>query len=237
MDVRIGCSGYFYRHWRGRFYPADLPMSQWFAFYAQHFRTLELNASFYRFPRPENVRRWMRQAPEGFAYAIKAPRMITHRQRLEGSDAHLAELVRVLAPMGAGLEAVLFQMPPSFHCSPEHVSRVLAALGSVPHAVVEFRHPSWWRQQVIDDIVDAGLVFCSVHAPGLPDDLVTCQGRIYLRMHGVPWYRQDYDERELKRWAERIRRSGASWVRAYFNNDTDAAAPRNAESLAGMLSS
>ncbi|RMG91342.1 MAG: DUF72 domain-containing protein [Zetaproteobacteria bacterium] len=235
MDVRVGCSGYFYRHWRGRFYPAELPTSQWFAFYAQHFRTLELNASFYRFPRPESVQRWLRQAPKGFSYAIKAPRLITHRQRLDGSDHHLAELVQVLAPLGDSLEAVLFQMPPSFHCSPEHLGRVLASLKTVPRAVVEFRHPSWWQESIVDSLDEAGLVFCSVHAPGLPDELVPCQGRIYLRMHGVPRYRQDYDERELGRWAERIRQAGASWVRAYFNNDADAAAPRNAQLLGAML--
>ncbi len=235
MTIHIGCSGYHYRHWRGAFYPPALPVRCWFDYYAGRFRTVELNASFYRFPTPQDARRWRSRAPAGFVYSVKAPRLITHFHRLRGCGEQLSGLVTALSPLGPCLGRVLFQMPASWTFDRERLATLSSALpGELPCAV-EFRDPSWWRPEVVEALSGAGHIFVSVHAPGLPATLVDCAGRVYLRLHGAPWYRQDYTDAELASWAARLRaidvREG--WV--YFNNDADAAAPRNAQRLADML--
>jgi len=235
MKVHIGCSGYYYRHWQGLWYPADISASRWFSFYAAHFDTLEINASFYRFPTASAVARWRAQAPDGFIYTIKAPRLITHRRRFRNCDAQIAVFYRTLSVLGEKLGCVLFQMPPSLHYTPEALERVLSGLDSGFRNVVEFRHQSWWNDTAISAIAGAGAIFCSVHAPGLPDDIICPDGRIYLRLHGVPWYRQDYSEAELAAWAARIRESRGREIWAYFNNDDQAHAPFNALIFRDML--
>ena len=235
MTIRIGCSGYHYRHWRAAFYPQDLPVRRWFDYYAGRFPTVEINASFYRFPTAQDADRWIAQAPEGFVYSIKAPRLITHCHRLRACDELFSGLVAVLSPLGPRLGRVLFQMPATWTFRMERLDTLLSVLpGGLPCAL-EFRDPSWWRPEVIEALSGAGHVFVSVHAPGLPSELVDCAGRVYLRLHGVPWYRQDYSDAELEAWAGRLRAPGLreGWV--YFNNDAAAAAPRNALRLAELL--
>jgi len=233
---RVGTSGYYYRHWAGRFYPADLKTHKWVGFYAERFDTVELNASFYRFPTESAAKRWHAQAPEGFLYAVKAPRLITHLKRFHETEDLMTDLYGVLrGHLGDRLGPVLFQMPPRLHHDPERLEAILAQLDPACVNALEFRHPSWWRADVRRRIAKAGAVFVSVSAPKLPDDLVVSRGRVYLRMHGVPMYRQDYDDAALRRWTERLEKSGAreGWV--YFNNDLDAHAPHNAAALRGLL--
>ena len=235
MGYRIGCSGYFYRHWRGRFYPEELPMNRWFEFYARHFDTVEINASFYRFPTPVSVRRWRKQAPRGFVYAVKAPRLITHLRRFRDCEDPMRQLRQALDELGAALGMVLFQLPPTFDYSEERLERIVTVLPAQLPSAIEFRHASWWREAVWAELDRRGILFCSVHAPALPDELVIVGERLYLRFHGIPWYRHDYSPGEIRDWAERIRRSGVREAWIYFNNDTDAAAPRNALALRSEL--
>ncbi len=235
MRTWVGCSGYFYRHWAGRFYPDGLPMHRWFAHYASVFDTVELNASFYRFPTPAAARRWRRQAPEGFLYAVKAPRVITHLRKLAHCDEHLARLRDALEELGDKLGPVLFQLPPKFEHCDEHLER-LEVLTALPWTVaVEFRHPSWWREDVHRWLDERGLIFVSVDAPELPDRLLPCAQGIYLRMHGRPWYRERYTDDALTRLTRRLKDAAPRRAWIYFNNDHDAAAPDNARTLARML--
>ncbi len=235
MRVRVGCSGYFYRGWAGRWYPEDLPMHRWFSWYAGHFDTVEINASFYRFPTTSGVGRWQRQAPQGFVYSVKAPRLITHIRRFRNCDRPLGDFYDVVAPLADKLGCLLFQMPPSFHYSDENLLRLVQALRPGFRNVVEFRHPSWWRASVYDALEEADVIFCSVHAPRLPQEIVASRGRIYLRLHGDPWYAQLYSEGELRLWAERLLAVAPDEVWVYFNNDTHAAAPVNAEQMRRLL--
>lgn len=235
MGTHVGCSGYYYRHWHGLWYPADLTISHWFSFYAAHFSTLEINASFYRFPTSSAVRRWQVQAPDGFVYTIKAPRLITHRRRFRNCDAQIEDFYRTISGLGEKLGCVLFQMPPSVHYSQEMLALILSRFDAGFRNVVEFRHQSWWNDAAITAVTRAGAIFCSVHASGLPDDIICPDGRIYLRFHGVPWYRQYYSEDELAVWADRVRESRAKEVWAYFNNDHQAFAPANATAFRDML--
>jgi len=235
MLVKTGCSGYYYRGWAGRWYPEGLSAHHRFVWYAEHFDTVEINASFYRFPTDSAVSRWIQQAPDGFIYSIKAPRLITHLKRFHDCARQIADFYEVLAPLGDRLGCLLFQMPPSFQFSEANLDHVLAGLRPGFRNVVEFRHASWWKQKVYQALEQAGAIFCSVHAPQLPDDMIVNHGILYLRMHGDPWYAQRYNERELMHWARRIRAAHPAEAWIYFNNDANAAAPVNAARLHRLL--
>lgn len=233
--VWVGCSGYFYWGWRGRFYPEDAPPSRWFELYAQQFDTVEMNSTFYRFPTESTVKRWLKKAPPNFRFTVKAPRSITHIERM-GESASVARLYAVLRGLGDHLGAVLFQLPPSLHYSPENLERVLRPLEPGFDNALEFRHPSWWREEVYRALDAAGAVFVSVSAPDLPERYLETAGRAYLRFHGRDtWYRYLYTEEELAAWAGRVRAGSARLVYAYFNNDPEAAAPTNAAAFRRML--
>jgi len=223
-DCRVGTSGYFYRGWKGVFYPEDLPLSRYFDYYQEHFDTVEVNASFYRFPTRETVRRWYREAKEGFLYAVKAHREITHLKKFS-DPARVRDFYEVVAGLGEKLGPVLFQLPPSFRYRPEHLERLLSALDPDFKNAVEFRHASWWDEAVYEALRRAGVAFVSVSAPGLPEDFVNT-AFVYLRFHGRrAWYKDDYPEEELARWAEAARGRPAF---AYFNNTDLGHAPKNA---------
>lgn len=228
---RVGTSGYFYRGWRGEFYPEDLPLARYFDYYQEYFDTVELNASFYRFPTREAVRRWYREARPGFLYAVKVHREITHLKRLADS-ARTRDFYQVVAGLGDKLGPVLFQLPPSFRYSEENLDRVLGVMDPSFLNAVEFRHPSWWNEAVYNVLREARIAFVSVSAPGLPEEFVDT-GFVYLRFHGrTAWYRYDYSDQELARWADRAR--GRS-VYAYFNNTDAGHAPANALAFRRML--
>ncbi len=221
---RVGTSGYFYRGWKGGFYPGDLPLARYFDYYQESFDTVELNASFYRFPTPEAVRRWYREAREGFLYAVKAHREITHLKKF-ADPSRVRDFYEVVAGLGEKLGPVLFQLPPSFRYRPEHLDRLMAALDPGYKNAIEFRHPSWWNETVYQALRAAGVAFVSVSAPGLPEDYVET-AFAYLRFHGrTAWYRYDYSENELLRWARAAR---GREVYAYFNNTDAGHAPKNA---------
>jgi uncharacterized protein YecE (DUF72 family) len=232
----VGTSGWYYRHWAGPFYPADLPSHRWFRFYAERFATVELNAPFYRFPTQSAVTRWRRQAPEGFVYAVKAPRLITHLKRFHDTERPVADLYAVLTEnLGDKRGPVLFQLPPSLHHDAGLLETILGQLDPAFVNALEFRHASWWRADVRRRVAKAGAVFVSVSEPGLPDDLVVSKGRVYLRMHGVPMYRQDYSAEALAAWAGRLKAAKAKEAWVYFNNDADGHAPHNAATLRELL--
>ena len=237
MQLHIGCSGWFYWGWRGRFYPLELPTHRWFEHYARHFKTVELNAPFYSWPKKSTVRGWLRQAPPRFIYTIKVNRMITHDFRMEGTRMLVEQFyLDVGEPLGKRMGCFLFQFPPSFRFSRTRLSRVIKHLDPRYRNVIEFRHKSWWNGEVYRALRKAKAIFCTVSAPRLPDRLIVCNGRAYVRLHGVTrWYRHDYSDDELREWAGKIRESGASEVWIYFDNDRDANAIRNARTLTRML--
>ncbi|RME90689.1 MAG: DUF72 domain-containing protein [Verrucomicrobia bacterium] len=236
-ECLVGCSGWYYRHWKGAFYPPELASKQWFAHYQEHFPTVELNAPFYHWPKPETVKRWAREARSGFRYSVKVNRLITHQKRFQDTAGLVRDFYELLAPLGEALGCVLFQMPPSWRHEPARLEAMLSQLDPAFRNVIEFRHPSWWDETVYAAFRQAGAIFCSVSAPGLPDELVVTGPEVYLRMHGAArWYRHDYTEEELARWAARIRALSARRVWVYFNNDWQASAVRNAARLQELLS-
>ena len=233
----LGCSGYFYWGWKGRFYPEDLKPKEWLSYYAKFFNTVEINSTFYKFPKKENLRRFYRETPEDFTISVKANRAITHLKRFRGTQDLIKDFYSVVAEaLGKKLGCVLFQLPPSFKYSEENLERILSQLDPSFRNAVEFRHESWWREEVFEELGKRGIAFCSVSSFRLPEELVRTTDFLYIRFHGKEGgHRYNYSEEELKVWAERIESTPAGEVYAYFNNDYSAHAPLNCLKLMELL--
>jgi uncharacterized protein YecE (DUF72 family) len=233
----IGCSGWYYWHWRGSFYPDSIRGSRWFAHYASRFKTVELNAPFYSWPTPANVKTWLRQVGRRqFVYTIKVCELITHVKRFAGTRELVRDFGHIADLLGPRFGCFLFQLPPSFHYTPARLAGILKQLDPRRRNVVEFRHRTWWNEDVYRAFRDAGVIFCSCSGPRLPDELVKTADEVYIRFHGTNrWYRHDYSKEELAVWCNRIRDSGATRVWAYFNNDRECYAIKNARELRRQL--
>lgn len=241
----VGTSGWSYDHWQGRFYPADLAKKSRFAFFAGQFKTVELNATFYRLFQESTFRKWADQAPDGFLYAVKLWRWITHRRRLVDTGDDLTTFLARAALLRDRLGPVLVQLPPGLHRDDALLSAFLADfagaqehLGKPIRVAFEFRHRSWFAEEVFDLLREAHAAFCIADMPKLAFPCRVTADFVYLRFHGAPdIYRSAYDEQTLARWAETLSaelRNGRD-VFAYFNNDIDAHAVHNARQLRTLL--
>jgi uncharacterized protein YecE (DUF72 family) len=233
----VGCSGWFYWHWRDHIYK-DVPRERWFQTYASRFDTVELNAPFYSWPTIATVQTWLRQVAKrrNFTYAVKVSELITHQKRFVGTKTLIRDFGHIADLMGSRLGCFLFQFPPSFRYTPATLRRVVTQLDSKRPNVVEFRHRSWWNEDVFRACRDTNVVFCSCSGPRLPDELVKTSDDLYVRFHGTTrWYRHDYSKEELAVWTKRIVESGAKRVWAYFNNDREGYAIKNARELLRQL--
>ena len=235
--VNIGCSGWFYWHWRGEFYPVEMPTKDWFHYYARQFKTVELNAPFYSWPTMATVQSWRRQARRRtFVYTIKVCELITHVKRFQGTKQLIADFSFIADMLGPLMGCFLFQLPPSFHYTPARLKAIIGQLDQSHRNVVEFRHASWWNQTVFSAFQDTGTIFCSCSGPRLPDELIKTSEEIYVRFHGThQWYRHNYSMEDLTVWTNRICESGAKRVWAYFNNDRNGYAIKNAIALRRLL--
>lgn len=235
--VHVGCSGWFYWDWRGRFYPPSLPTKKWFDHYASRFDTVELNAPFYSWPTVATVKSWLRQAGRRrFVYTVKASELITHVKRFSGTKRLIEDFGYIADLLGRRMGCFLFQLPPSFQFTPARLKRILAQLDPGKRNVVEFRHRSWWNEEVYAAFRKSGVIFCSCSGPKLPDELIKTADDVYIRFHGTKkWYRHDYSKEELAVWVERIRSSGATEVWAYFNNDREGYSIKNSRELLRQL--
>ncbi len=236
-EFNIGCSGWYYRHWSGCFYPPDSQSKDWFPHYASQFDTVELNAPFYSWPTPATVKTWVRQAKDrNFVYTIKVCELITHIKRFEDTRGLIEDFSWIADLLGPQMGCFLYQLPPSVRYTPELLGSIVKQLKLGRRNVVEFRHKSWWNEDVYKAFKKANIIFCSCNGPKLPSELVRTADEIYVRFHGPDrWYRHDYSEGELSTWADRIRQCGAKRVWAYFNNDHDCYAPKNARQLIQLL--
>ncbi|MGV3660246.1 MAG: DUF72 domain-containing protein [Prosthecobacter sp.] len=235
--INVGCSGWFYWHWRGKFYPQEMPTSKWFPHYAKALKTVELNAPFYSWPTVNAVKAWARQAGRGsFVYTVKACELITHVRQFKGTKTLVHDFGLIADLLGRRMGCFLYQLPPSYHYSAARLKSILAQLDPQRRNVVEFRHKSWWNPKVHAAFKEVGVIFCSCSAPRLPDELVATTDEVYIRFHGkTQWYRHDYTPAELAVWVKRIQDAGVKRVWAYFNNDRDAHAIKNARELRRQL--
>jgi uncharacterized protein YecE (DUF72 family) len=238
IDFRIGCSGYHYSEWKGLFYPADLHKDKWFEFYCEHFNTIELNVTFYKFPRVEFLKKWYDKAPEDFIFTVKAPRLITHFKKLKDSQRYLTDFYTAVSN---GLKekagCVLFQFPSQFEYSEEHLDRIVEMLNPTIKNVVEFRHPSWWSAVVYNTLKDSNIVFCGMSHPELPDPVIPGGEILYYRFHGVPHlYRSLYENNDLEVVANQIvAQSETRQAYILFNNTAEGAALRNAKEFQEII--
>ncbi len=236
----VGTSGWVYDDWKGRFYPETLPRSRWFAYYAAHFPTVEVNATFYRAFKDQTYVQWRERVPPGFLYVLKAPRRITHDKRLEDVENDVQAFWQSAALLEDRLGLVLLQVAPGIEYAPERLERALRAFGDPAKVVVEFRHSRWLTGETRWLLEKLGAVFCCVDSPQQPPaaDWVTSP-TAYLRLHGhTRWYRYDYSAQELQGIAERARRlraMGAERVYVFFNNDFEGHGPENALALMSLL--
>lgn len=247
---RIGCSGWNYKHWRGNFYPSELPIREWFTHYSRVFDTVEINNTFYKLPEPETFNAWRERAPEDFIYAIKASRFLTHLKRLREPEEAVSRLFERACHLRAHLGPVLYQLPGSFHIDLVRLDdflavlpRTLGEINSEPcdqpirHAI-EFRHPSWYVNETQAVLRAHGAVMClhDKHGSAIVEPLDT--PFLYLRFHGPSGrYFGRYEFKRLKSWATRLAeqwRAGRD-VFAYFNNDPEGMAVINAQELRALV--
>ncbi|MDB5457120.1 MAG: hypothetical protein JWP92_2705 [Caulobacter sp.] len=236
--VHIGCSGWTYDDWKGPFYPETVKAKDRLAYYVTRFDTTEINGSFYRLPSEKTVAAWADQAPQGFLFAWKVSRYITHNKKLKDCRDSVELVFGRMRPLGAHQGPALVQLPPMLHRDDERLKRFLGWLPRTPKAVVEFRHRSWYDETVFDILRDHGAAFCISDHHDAPAPWVTIADLVYLRGHGPGGhYHGRYGEAELKRWAEHIRRwrAAGKTVFGYFDNDVKSAAPKDADRLLDML--
>jgi uncharacterized protein YecE (DUF72 family) len=230
-ELRIGCSGWQYRHWRGSFYPLELPQSRWFDHYSRTFNTVELNNSFYRLPSGETFEKWRRQAPTDFLYAVKASRFLTHMKKLKDPDEPVRLFFEHAHGLGPRLGPVLYQLPPRWPLNLERFATFLAALPRRRAQVIEFREPSWYDDRVFALMRQHRVALCLHDMEGSATERIVVGPFIYVRFHfGTSRYGGRYDDQRLDDWADWLAhrvREGLS-VFAYFNNDVGGHAPRDA---------
>jgi uncharacterized protein YecE (DUF72 family) len=238
MKINVATSGWYYRDWHGAFYPKELPSHKWFGHYSQQFKTVELNAPFYRWPKPATVKTWKRNAPEHFRFSVKVNRIITHNKKFKGTEKLIQEFYQIANVLGAKMGCFLFQLPPNFEFSAERLEMILSQLDSAHKNVLEFRHASWWTPKVFSALQKRKIIFCSVSAPNLPKDLIVTAKTIYVRFHGpTRWFYDPHSEAELAAWSEKISASDAKEVWIYFNNTADGSAIANARALEKLFDS
>ena len=236
-ELRIGCSGWQYRHWRGDFYPLELPAARWLTRYAQAFDTVELNNSFYRLPPAGAFRRWRESTPAGFLFAVKASRYLTHMKKLKDPEEPLGRFFEAARELGPKLGPVLYQLPPRWPANIERLRTFMAALPPGVRHVMEFRDPSWYAPAVLDVLREAGVALCLHDMPGSATGRARVGPFVYVRFHGVTRYGGRYGDETLGGWAAWMAEQLAAGhaVFAYFNNDVGGHAPRDAARLAAML--
>lgn len=236
--IHIGCSGWQYRHWRGPFYPDKLPVNRWFAHYAADFSTVEINNSFYRWPQVTIFKKWRDQAPPGFRYAVKANRFLTQAKKLKDCADPLDQLLPGVRALGATLGPLLFQLPPRFRINLDRLAGFLQLLPPDVVSVFEFRDASWYVPEVLALLDEHGAGFCAHDLPGSVTPRWACGGAAYVRFHGAGgkyWGR--YPDEALLGWTdwmmEQAHGGREGW--AFFNNDANADAVRDAMTLQTMV--
>lgn len=236
--VRIGCSGWQYRHWKGDFYPADLPQQHWLEFYAQRFDTVEVNNSFYRLPSADAFAAWQRRAPMGFRFAVKASRYLTHLRKLRDPADALALFWSRAARLGDRLGPVLYQLPPRWHRDLDRLRVFLETLPADRAQAVEFRDATWYDPSVFALLREHDVTLCLHDMRGSTAPVERIGPFAYMRFHGsTGGYGGRYAEETLRTWADRLVEWSAAdvpcWV--YFNNDVGGHAPRDATRLREMV--
>ena len=238
-QVIIGTSGWWYDHWKGVFYPAEMEKKDWFYYYTNSFDSVEINSSFYRLPFESIVKGWARKAPEDFKFTLKMWRRITHFKKLKDIKEDLAIFFARIRPLKKNLGAILYQFPPSLKIDLALLEDFFQNLPTNLDQAVEFRHKSWLDKETFSLLKKYNIAHCIISMPDFPESVQITSEVSYVRFHGKKTlYGSSYSEEELAGWAERIKnflKQGVKRVYVYFNNDYKAYAVFNALRLKELV--
>ena len=223
VRLHVGTSGYNFPEWRGSFYPPKLPSAKWLEYYAQQLGTVEINYTFYRMPNDKTVAGWDAATPESFIFALKAPQRITHIARLRNIDEPLRRFLDTVGKLHAKLGPVLFQLPPNFKKDLARLGDLLTQFPSNVRAACEFRHASWWSDDVYELLRSTNTALCIADTEeGTTPDVSTADfGYLRLRDEG-------YSDEALKEWRRRVQALGSAWTDAYvfFKHEEQGVGPK-----------
>jgi len=238
-DIRIGTSGFHYRHWVGKFYPPKTPASKMLDYYIQHFDTLELNNSFYRLPTVEAFQAWKHSTPRNFVFAVKASRFITHNKKLKDPENALDNLLPRAEHLGKKLGPILFQLPPKWKVNPERLRGLLEILPREHRYTFEFRELTWMKPEICQILRKFNAAFCIYELAGYHSPLEITADFAYVRLHGPTEgkYQGSYSDDRLRQWADWIKEQATRLkaVYVYFDNDQAGYAAQNALTLRRMV--
>jgi uncharacterized protein YecE (DUF72 family) len=235
VAVLVGTSGWQYDDWRGRFYPKDLPKSEWLRYFSEAFPTVEVNNTFYQLPKEETFVAWREASADGFLVTVKASRYITHLRRLRDCRDPVRLLWSRCRRLGKKLGPVLFQLPPNFVADVDLLRGFLRLLPKSMRPAFEFRHPSWGSEETHEALDEAGCALVLADKPGVRVPNVITGGWSYIRFHQGTPLAPGYPRSKLHRWADRIGEMPADETFVYFNNDTGGAAVNDARTLTELL--
>jgi uncharacterized protein YecE (DUF72 family) len=238
MNWYIGCSGFHYSDWKLKFYPEGLAQRKWFDYYCEHFDTIELNVTFYRFPQLSFLQNWYAKSPPEFRFSVKAPRAITHYKKFNDTVDLLNSFYDTINNgLQEKLGPVLFQMPPSVHYNEEKLNKIIDSLNPSFNNVLEPRHVSWWNNEVYNKLAEHNITFCGMSHPTLPDDVIQNTPSVYYRFHGIPdLYRSPYSMEFLQKVVDAVKNNPNTkqgWF--YFNNDFHAVGVYNAKDMISLI--
>ncbi len=222
MKLLVGTSGYSYKEWKGRFYPDNLPAAGMLRFYAERFQTVEINNTFYQMPAATTLERWSTEVPEGFVFVLKASRRITHESKLKDTEDSLSYLLKTAAVLAKKLGPILFQLPPFFRKDLPRLRDFLALLPKERRAAFEFRHASWFDDEVYDALRAHRAALCIADT----DDeekvpFVATAPWGYLRLRG-----QNYGDKDLARWAKQIQDQPWDQSFIFFKHEEEGKGPK-----------
>lgn len=219
----VGTSGYNFPEWRGSFYPPKLPSKQWLEFYAQQLGTVEINYTFYRMPNEKTISGWNAATPEAFTFVLKAPQKITHIARLRNIDGSLRIFLELIRKLNTKLGAVLFQLPPNFKKDLARLGDLLTQFPTDVRAACEFRHVSWWSDDVYELLRSTNTALCIADTEGGTTPLVATANFGYIRLRD-----DGYDEAGLKDWMTKVQALGAAWTDAFifFKHEAQGLGPK-----------
>lgn len=236
--ILVGTSGWHYDHWRGPFYPADLPAKGFLSYYQQYFQAVEINNSFYRLPTVEALTAWREGAPPGFRFAIKGSRVITHLKKLKDVEQTLATFLERVSLLGPTLGPLLFQLPPRWHRQPARLEAFLASLPPTYRSALEFRDVSWLVPEIYDLLRQYQAALCIYEFAGYQSPLEVTADFVYIRLHGPGGaYQGNYTANALQTWARRLQTWEAEGLDVYcfFDNDEAGFAAHNALTMRRLL--
>jgi uncharacterized protein YecE (DUF72 family) len=237
-EIRIGASGWHYKHWVGRVYPARWPASKMLAWYQEHFDTVEINNSFYRLPTESALEQWRSSTPANFCFSVKGSRYLTHMKKLKDPDAGLEKFFSRVDLLKNKLGPILFQLPPNFDVNMQRLEEFLDALPRHHRYSFEFRNETWNNAEVFRLLRKRNVAYCAFHLAGYQSPVEITADITYVRLHGPGGkYQGSYDDKALGSWARRIKewRRELKAIYVYFDNDDSGYAAQNALRLRELV--